>query len=70
MSLETMLLTTVQEVYFDLCDLDNNNELKNIKVKGFEEFKNLRDLIDEQINKLNYLEKHLTTYFKLEDENA
>ena len=69
MSIETNLLTTVQEVYFDLEDLGNSNYLKGIKVEGFDEFNNMRDFIDEQIMKLNYLEQHMKTLFKLEHEN-
>jgi hypothetical protein len=72
MSIESNLLTTVQEVYFDLVDLQNNNYLKGIKIEGFdlEEFKNMRDFIDEQISKLNYLENHMKTLFDLEDQNG
>ena len=71
MSIETNLLTTVQEIYFDLMDLGKSNYLKGIKIEGFdlEEMNNMRDFIDEQISKLNYLENHMKILFKLENEN-
>ena len=68
MGIESNLLTTIQEVYFDLEDLQQNNYLKGIKVEGFEEFDNLRDFIDEQISKLNYLENHYRKMFNLSVE--
>jgi hypothetical protein len=67
MSIETNLLTTVQEVYFDLVDLDKNLYLKGIDLKGYEEFDNMKDFIDEQISKLNYLEHHMKTLFNLKE---
>jgi len=67
MSVETYLLTTVQEVYFDLVDLDKNTYLKGIKLEGFNEFDNMRDFVDEQISKLNYLENHLKILLKIEE---
>ena len=71
MSIETNLLTTVQEIYFDLMDWGKSNYLKGIKIEGFdlEEMNNMRDFIDEQISKLNYLENHMKILFKLENEN-
>ena len=68
MGIESNLLTTIQEVYFDLEDLQQNNYLKGIKVEGFEEFDNLRDFIDEQISKLNYLENHYRKMLNLSVE--
>jgi len=68
MGIESNLFTTVQEVYFDLLDLDKNNYLKGIKLEGFNEFTNMRDFVDEQIMKLNYLENHMKTLFNIEEE--
>jgi hypothetical protein len=69
MSIETNLLATIQEVYFDLVDLDKHTYLKGIKLEGFNEFDNMSDFIEEQISKINYLENHLKTLLNLEDED-
>ena len=37
MGIHDTLLTKVQEVYFDLCDLLDNNELDD-RIDGFQEF--------------------------------
>ena len=68
MGIESNLLTTVQEVYFDLVDLDKTLYLKGIELKGFNEFDNLRDFIDEQISKMGYLENHMKTLFNIEEQ--
>jgi len=68
MGIESNLFTTVQEVYFDLLELDKNNYLKGIKLEGFNEFTNMRDFVDEQVMKLNYLENHMKTLFNIEEE--
>lgn len=68
MGIEHNLLTTIQEVYFDLEDLGQNNYLKGIKIDGFEEFDNLQEFIEEQISKLNYLENHFKQLHKLNEE--
>ena len=68
MGIESNLFTTVQEVYFDLLELDKNNYLKGIKLEGFNEFTNMSDFIEEQIMKLNYLENHMKTLFNIEEE--
>ncbi len=67
MSVETNLLETVQEVYFDLIDLESNLYLKGIELKGFEEFNNLQEFIDEQRNKMLYVESHMKTLFNIEE---
>lgn len=51
----TNLLTTVQEVFFDLCDLLENNDLDET-IEGFEEFGTLREFIIEQREKLAQIE--------------
>ncbi len=68
MSIESNLLTSVQEIYFDLTDLENNLYAKGIELNGFDEFDNLQSFIDEQKMKLNYLECHMKTLFNIEDD--
>ena len=68
MGVQSNLLTTVREIYFDLVDLEMNLYLKGIDLKGFEEFDNLQEFIDEQRNKLLYLENHMKTLFNIEEE--
>jgi hypothetical protein len=51
-------LTLVQEVYFDLCDLLDHNKLAR-KIKGFYEFDDLRDFVEEQRRKMALIEKDL-----------
>jgi len=52
-------LTTIQEVYFDLCDLIENNNLTKTRIKGFYEFENLDQFIQEQKTKIAQIEKAL-----------
>jgi hypothetical protein len=52
-------LTTIQEVYFDLCDLIENNNLTKTRIKGFYEFENLDQFIQEQKTKMAQIEKAL-----------
>lgn len=52
-------LTTLQEVYFDLCDILEHNDYSKTKIKGFEEFDDLREFLIEQRNKLAELETRL-----------
>lgn len=54
----TKLLTLVQEVYFDLCDILDNNELDD-KIEGLYEFDTVRDFITEQKAKLSRIERFL-----------
>lgn len=56
--MSTNTLTIVQEVYFDLCDLLDHNELAE-SIEGFYEFDNLREFISEQKTKLSAIEKAL-----------
>jgi hypothetical protein len=68
MSKETIILETLQEIYFDLIDLDKQNYLKGMKIDGFEEFKTMSDFVDEQISKLHYLENHLKPLLGIEEK--
>ena len=54
--MSTKLLTLVQEVYFDLCDILDNNELDD-KIQGLYEFDTVRDFITEQKQKLARIER-------------
>jgi hypothetical protein len=54
----TKLLTLVQEVYFDLCDILDNNELDD-KIEGLYEFDTVRDFMYEQREKLSRIERFL-----------
>ncbi len=51
-------LTLIQEVYFDLCDILDHNELDE-KIEGFFEFDSLRDFLHEQRQKMAEIEKQL-----------
>lgn len=55
---DTKLLTLVQEIYFDLCDVLDNNEL-NDRIEGLQEFDTLRDFITEQKQKIARIERAL-----------
>ena len=52
-------LTTVQEVYFDLCDILENNDYSDVKIEGLYEFEDLREFLIEQKNKLAEIELRL-----------
>ena len=52
----TQLITLVQEVYFDLCDVLDHNEMDD-RIDGFQEFDSLRDFMYEQKAKLSRIEK-------------
>lgn len=44
--------TTLQEIYFDLCDLIDSGEVDGVVITEFEEFETLREFLVEQRNKL------------------
>lgn len=56
--MDNQTLTLVQEVYFDLCDLLDNNEL-NEPIEGLFEFSDMREFITWQKNKLAEIELRL-----------
>jgi len=56
--MSTKLLTLVQEVYFDLCDILDNNELDD-RIDGLQEFDTVRDFITEQKQKMARIERFL-----------
>lgn len=48
--------TTLQEIFFDLCDLLDSGQIDDIQLEGFDEFETLREFIEEQKNKIEQLE--------------
>jgi hypothetical protein len=52
-------LTTVQEVYFDLCDILDNNDYSSVKVEGLFDFEDLQEFLVEQKRKLAEIELSL-----------
>jgi hypothetical protein len=61
--MSTKLLPLVQEVYFDLCDILDNNELDD-KIEGLYEFDTVRDFMYEQKAKLARIERILDNVSK------
>ena len=51
--------TTLQEIYFDLCDLLEKLDCQKIKLKEFDEFKNLEEFIEEQKRRVSNIEEYL-----------
>ena len=45
--------TELQEIFYDLCDLidENEDKLSLIKIEGFDEFENLLEFLQEQKTK-------------------
>jgi hypothetical protein len=56
--MDNQTLTLVQEVYFDLCDLLDNNELSE-PIEGLFEFSDMREFVTWQKNKLAEIELRL-----------
>lgn len=51
------MLTSVQEVLFDLTDLlESNPHLMTVKIEGFNEFDTLGEFLQEQKAKVQYIE--------------
>lgn len=46
------MLTALQEIYFDLCDLIDSGQVDDIAISEPEEFETLREFLVEQRNKL------------------
>ena len=53
------LITDLQCVFFDLCDLQEKKNTKAIKLPQFDEFTDLDDFIEEQKSKLTNIEEYL-----------
>ncbi|CAK0761231.1 hypothetical protein CCP3SC15_260038 [Gammaproteobacteria bacterium] len=60
MSTPNAIIEDVQCVYFDLCDLLEKLDCQRIKLKEFDEFKNLEEFIEEQKRRVSNLEDYLT----------
>jgi aryl-alcohol dehydrogenase-like predicted oxidoreductase len=45
--------TTLQEIFFDLCDLIDSGEIDDIAISEFSEFETLREFLIEQRTKLH-----------------
>lgn len=50
--MDAKMLTTLQEIYFDLCDLIDSGQVDDISISEPEEFDTLREFLVEQRNKL------------------
>lgn len=46
------MLTTLQEVFFDLCDILEGDEINDIILTEFSEFETLREFLEEQKEKV------------------
>lgn len=54
------MLSTIQEMYFDITDLiENNEELLDLKIEGFAEFETLGEFLEEQRTKVSGIEDEL-----------
>jgi len=53
------LITDLQSIFFDLCDLQEKKNTKSIKLPQFDEFTDLDDFIEEQKSKLTNIEEYL-----------
>ena len=49
-------ITTIQEVFFDLCDLIDSGQIDDFQLSGFQEFETLREFLIEQRDKLAQIE--------------
>lgn len=50
--MDAKLLTTLQEIYFDLCDLIDSGDVDDITINEPTEFETLREFLVEQRTKL------------------
>ena len=53
-------ITTLQEVFFDICDLLNSGQIDDVVISGFQEFETLREFLEEQKQKIESVEQSLT----------
>ena len=58
-TIDQELLTRVQEVYFDLCDLLNSGEIDDFDLVTMNEFNTLREFLEEQRGKLAEIEERI-----------
>jgi len=50
------VVTKIQEVLFDICDLINSGEIDDIALTTFQEFETLKEFLEEQKTKLEQIE--------------
>jgi hypothetical protein len=58
------MISKLQEIYFDICDLLNVAEVNHIKLKTFQEFKTMQEFLQEQKRKLEELETEILEELK------
>jgi len=51
------MIETLQEIYFDICDLLDSEQVDDIQLTGFAEFETLREFLEEQKAKLEQVEQ-------------
>ena len=54
------VVTKIQEVLFDICDLINSGEIDDIALTTFQEFETLKEFLEEQKEKLGSIESEIT----------
>jgi hypothetical protein len=59
-TIDQTLITKVQEVYFDLCDLINSGEIDDFNLVTMNEFNTLREFLEEQKEKLSEIEERIS----------
>lgn len=55
------LLTTAQEMLFDLHDLIDSGEIDDIVISEFSEFETLREFMNDQLAKITKIERFLAS---------
>ena len=50
---------TLQEIYFDICDLLDSGQVDDIQITEPDEFSTLREFLEEQKAKLEQIEESL-----------
>mgnify|MGYP000226309869 CR=1 FL=1 len=50
---------TLQEIYFDICDMLDSGQVDDVQITEPEEFSTLREFLEEQKAKLEQIEKML-----------
>jgi hypothetical protein len=59
-TIDQTMITKVQEVYFDLCDLINSGEIDDFNLVTMNEFNTLREFLEEQKEKLSEIEERIS----------
>lgn len=53
------MIETLQEIYFDICDMLDSGQVDDIQITEPEEFSTLREFLEAQKAKLEYIEEIL-----------